>query len=330
MIPLGALVVIGLVLFGFSRILLGGLARGGDRRSRLVVAGDDHGVAAIVASRERPSDGPLGSMLGVVAGRRDASPGALAIVTSAPGRRRARRRSGRSRGVMAPKGAAATGFEQTTLAVPADKPIELEFDNQEPGCPAQRRDLPRGPGEEPRRDRCLHRRRCRPGPTKTTYAGRAACPTGSYFFHCEVHPATMTGTIEPPTARRRRAPAGRSSWRRTCRSTPRRSTCRRRQPTAITFDNEDAGIPHNIAIYTDASLSTALFQGEQFPGVATQEYRSRRWSGDVLLPLRHPPHDERRRGRRPARRGTRAPGGALRNRAPRVRRPPAEHSSDPC
>jgi plastocyanin len=45
------------------------------------------------------------------------------------------------------------------------------------------------------------------------------------------------------------------------------------QPTTITFDNEDAGVPHNIAIYNDDSLSETLFQGEQFPGVASREYR---------------------------------------------------------
>ena len=75
------------------------------------------------------------------------------------------------------------------------------------------------------------------------------------------------------------------------------------QPTTITFHNEDAGIPHNIAIYTDETLSTALFQGEQFPGVATQEYQVPALDpGTLLLPLRRPHDDERHRGRRPARR----------------------------
>ena len=45
------------------------------------------------------------------------------------------------------------------------------------------------------------------------------------------------------------------------------------QPTTLTFDNEDAGIPHNIAIYSDDSLSEVLFQGTQFPGIATEEYQ---------------------------------------------------------
>ena len=76
-----------------------------------------------------------------------------------------------------------------------------------------------------------------------------------------------------------------------------------RTPTTLTFDNKDAGIPHNIAIYTDDSLSETLFQGEQFPGIATRglpDPGAR--CGDVLLPLRRPPHDERLGGGR-SRRG---------------------------
>ena len=45
------------------------------------------------------------------------------------------------------------------------------------------------------------------------------------------------------------------------------------QPTTLAFDNEDAGIPHNIAIYSDDSLAESLFQGTQFPGIATEEYQ---------------------------------------------------------
>jgi plastocyanin len=39
----------------------------------------------------------------------------------------------------------------------------------------------------------------------------------------------------------------------------------------LSFDNED-GAPHNVAIYTDASAGTSLFQGEIFGGAATRVY----------------------------------------------------------
>ncbi len=43
------------------------------------------------------------------------------------------------------------------------------------------------------------------------------------------------------------------------------------QPFVIDFDNEDAGVPHNIEIKDSSGAVT--FQGETFPGVATKEYQ---------------------------------------------------------
>ncbi|MEX2406313.1 MAG: cupredoxin domain-containing protein, partial [Actinomycetota bacterium] len=40
----------------------------------------------------------------------------------------------------------------------------------------------------------------------------------------------------------------------------------------ITFDNQDAGVQHNIAIFTDDSLSESLFRGEVITGPDTIDY----------------------------------------------------------
>ena len=40
---------------------------------------------------------------------------------------------------------------------------------------------------------------------------------------------------------------------------------------ALRFDNHDSA-PHNVAIYTDSSASTALFQGEVFGGDGSKTY----------------------------------------------------------
>jgi hypothetical protein len=40
----------------------------------------------------------------------------------------------------------------------------------------------------------------------------------------------------------------------------------------IIFDNEDAGVPHNVAIYTDSSATTPKFVGDTFDGKAAQTY----------------------------------------------------------
>ena len=46
-------------------------------------------------------------------------------------------------------------------------------------------------------------------------------------------------------------------------------------PFEIVFENQDAGIPHNVAIHegTTTAVGKELFKGAIFPGVATQTYK---------------------------------------------------------
>ena len=44
------------------------------------------------------------------------------------------------------------------------------------------------------------------------------------------------------------------------------------EPSTLTLDNQEAGVPHNIAIYTDESLAQVLFQGETITGPDTIDY----------------------------------------------------------
>ena len=44
------------------------------------------------------------------------------------------------------------------------------------------------------------------------------------------------------------------------------------QPFTITFDNEDADIPHNIQIFTDSTTTKSLDKGPTVTGVDTQTY----------------------------------------------------------
>jgi plastocyanin len=41
----------------------------------------------------------------------------------------------------------------------------------------------------------------------------------------------------------------------------------------ITFDNQDAGIPHNFAAYTDTTATTAIFVGETIIGPTKTTYK---------------------------------------------------------
>ena len=53
-----------------------------------------------------------------------------------------------------------------------------------------------------------------------------------------------------------------------------------RSPVQIELTNGDAGISHNLAIYSDPSASKVLFRGDQFRGPKTTIYQVRQ------LPMR--------------------------------------------
>ena len=191
-IPLGIFLGIGLVLFGFSRVLLS-VSPAAATVIALVVAASILGVATIVASRERLSNGTLFSMIGVVAGVAMLA-GGIAIVTIGTGEETGGGGGPQVVALVAPKGAAVTGFQPTTLSVAADKPIELDFTNQDPGIQHNvvifREDPAKNPNATPVFSGDLVT-----GVNKATYAV-PALPAGTLYFHCEVHPTTMVGTIE--------------------------------------------------------------------------------------------------------------------------------------
>jgi plastocyanin len=267
--PLGIFLGIGLLLFGFSRVLLS-VSAAAATVIALVVAASILGVATIVASRERLSNGTLFSMIGVVAGVAMLA-GGIAIVTIGTGKEAGGGGGGpQVVALMAPKGAAVTGFQPTTLSVAADKPIELDFTNQDPGIQHNVVIFAEDPAKNPKA-KPLFTGDLVTGVNRAKYAV-PALPAGTLYFHCEVHPTTMVGTITSAVGGGG-GPTGPVVTAKGLSFDTKELDLPAGQPTTITFHNEDAGIPHNIAIYTDSTLSTTLFQGEQFPGVATQEYQ---------------------------------------------------------
>ena len=264
-IPIGAFLIIALVLFGFSRVLLS-VSPHAATAVALTVAISIMAAATIVASRKRLSNGALFSMVGAVAGVAMLA-GGLAIVAIGTG-------EGAGGGpqvvaLAAPKGAAATGFQPTTLSVAANQPIELDFSNQDPGIqhnvvifdvdPAKNADA-----------KPLFSGTLVSGPSQTPYAV-PALPPGTFYFHCQVHPTTMVGTIES-TEGGGGGGGGLTVTAKSLAFDTKEIDLPAGQPTTLTFDNQDAGVLHNIAIYTDDTASKALFQGEQFPGVDSRDY----------------------------------------------------------
>ena len=43
-------------------------------------------------------------------------------------------------------------------------------------------------------------------------------------------------------------------------------------PFQVSFENKDAGVPHNVALHLGDVNGAELFKGEVFPGVATRVY----------------------------------------------------------
>jgi drug/metabolite transporter (DMT)-like permease len=131
LMPVAVLVVIGLVLVGFSRVLLA-VSHNAATVVALVAAAGIVVVAAWVASRKRVTGGTLFSMVAAMAGIAMVA-GGLAVV-AAP--LHAEEEGGAPGGVVvalaAPEGAAASGFSTDALSVPSDEAFTIDFDNQDP------------------------------------------------------------------------------------------------------------------------------------------------------------------------------------------------------
>jgi hypothetical protein len=91
-------------------------------------------------------------------------------------------------GLVAPPGAAASGFDVTELSAPADQPFTICFDNQDPSVPHNVNVLDVQGGTS------LAKTEIVPGPVQQLMDVPAQA-AGTYFFQCDVHPTTMTGTL---------------------------------------------------------------------------------------------------------------------------------------
>ncbi len=111
------------------------------------------------------------------------------------------------------------------------------------------------------------------GPAETTYSFTAP-DAGSYFFYCEVHPQTMTGTARVRGGGATEGQGGTEVG--AVNLTAQDSTFNPRQlrvpgggQVSVRFTNSDA-VPHNFAVYQDQSATRVIYRGETFPGPATR------------------------------------------------------------
>jgi plastocyanin len=257
LIPIGALVVIVVALFGLSRVLLS-LKPNAATATALAAAVGIMAVAAFVAARKQVTGAALGAFVGAAAGIAMLAGGIAIAVIGPPEEEEEPSHAS----LAAPEGAATAGFATTTLPVEADVPIDLEFDNQDAGV-GHNVQIFDGPDEAAA---VLFDGEVITGPALTTYRVEPL-PEGEYFFNCRVHPTTMTGTItSSPGAGGVNVVAENTAF----------DTDRIRlpadAPSSITLDNRDTAA-HNLSIYEDESASgDPLFTFEAFAGPRSETF----------------------------------------------------------
>jgi len=270
LLPLGILAVIAAVLFGFSRILLS-LTPTAATVTAIVVAIGVVVTASVAAGRKQVRLSTIGAMLGVTAGVAMLAGGvALAVVGGSeeePG--------GGGEKPVVTLAAANIAFEPTSLTVPAGEAFTLRFHNEDANTQhnVQIFDDPKFAGTP------LFSGALVTGVRQTDYEVDPL-EAGAYFFHCEVHP-TMTGKMQAVPS----GPGGPGGPGGTGPGGPGGVTVVAQNiafdtstielepvPTTITFENRDAGVQHDIAIYSDSSLADELFAGELVTGPATVDY----------------------------------------------------------
>ena len=271
LLPIGILVGIGLLMTLFAQILLNTSSEAATIVA-LIVATTILVVGAIAASRKSIGVASLGSLLGVVAGVAMIS-GAIALAVSPPGEHGGEK--GEEPGkepfvasIAAGPSASVDGFEQDALTFQSDVPIELEFDNQEQGVP---HNVEIFDSEKDASGALLFSGTQITGPAKTTYQIEPL-REGTYFFNCVVHPTTMTGQVSVEQNASTGGELAQSIVAQNLQFDTEELDFEPDTESTLSLENKDSGVPHNLAIYVDDSLSEALFQGETFPGPATKEY----------------------------------------------------------
>jgi plastocyanin len=268
LIPLGLLAVIGLVLWGFSRVLLRVEPKVATVTA-LLVAASIVAIVAIAASQKRVTSGSLLTVVGGVFGVAMLFSGAALLVGTTSGEAGVEQVSV---ALAAPKGAATTGFDLKTLTAPADTPFTIAFNNQDPGVQHDVVVASADPAKDPAAETFLDGEVIT-GPGAVDYEV-SALPAAEYHYFCKIHPTTMFGVLtvavgaQPGTgASGNVITAENLSFDRDTLSFPADTA------STLTFQNNDAGVPHNVAIYPDASSSEALFTGDLVTGVDTATYQ---------------------------------------------------------
>ena len=181
-------------------------------------------------------------------------------------------------GVAAVTAAGLAFTEGSCISVPAGEPFQILFDDRDDANALGQHNIAIFPSANDLANP-LFRGELVSGPAKVTYDVEALS-AGRYFFHCDVHPQ-MTGQVvaeEPGIGGGGGGGdgAGISTTAVVAMGLAYDTatiTLPAGEAVTLTFENQDAAVPHNIAIFpSENDLATPLFRGETFSGVASRDY----------------------------------------------------------
>jgi plastocyanin len=270
--PLIALILGGILVWSFSRILL---AVGKDQAvaiSSLISLNILVGAALVAYGRRvrgRPVALPflLGAaglvvVVGVVA--------AVAFGDRGPGETEA--------GGQQPESVTLTvsgiKFLETKLTFTAGAKVSMRFDNKDAGTQHNFHLFGGKDGNAP----TVFAGALVTGPATAAYSFTSPARPGTYFFHCDVHPTQMTGTVTVVAAKPS-GPGGPGGPPGAIQLTARGIAFSPSKLTAtstnvtIHFSNQDANTPHNVAVFNGSGPNAPpILHGDVITGPATTDY----------------------------------------------------------
>ena len=282
LLPIGILVAMTAVLFGFSRILLA-IEGTPATTTALVVAAAIVAVSAIAASRPLIRMSTIASMVGATAGVAMLAGGiALAVVAGGEGEGPGREPGGPPGDGGGPSitvVAENLAFDTGRIEIPADTPVTITMDNRDAGVQHNIAIYADDSLSE-----VLFQGELHTGPGTIDYA-IPPLPPGEYYFQCDVHP-NMNGVVvvtggggQPGDGEGGDGgddgggPSALTIVAQNIAFDTDTIALPADTATTITMDNRDAGVQHNVAIYTDGSLSEELFNGDLFTGPGAIDYQ---------------------------------------------------------
>lgn len=262
LIPVGVLVVIGAALFGFSRILLA-LTPTAAWITALTAAVGVMTVSGITASRKEVGTSTLFAAASGAAGIAMVA-GGVALFVAPRGEEHAEGPKLPVVHVLAEVGAAQNGFTTTELSAPSDEPFVVEFENQDDTAPHNVWIASDDPAQVPDAEIFLQEEAFL-GP-KTVRWQVEPLAEGEYFFFCQVHPTTMTGTLTAQPGGGGGGGGGNVLVAKDIQFDKDEIRLPANAPSQVILDNRDDGIPHNVSIYRDEAYTDPIVQEEPLPG----------------------------------------------------------------